>query len=166
MTYSIGDLNQASEEDFVNILGAVFEDSPEIARQVWQLRPFRDRHHLQQCMTQIVKDMSEAQQIALIRAHPDLGSKAKMADASVQEQAGVGFDRLLPAEYELFLRLNQQYKATFGFPFVIAVKNHTKSSILNAFESRLSNTVETERKQAIAEIIQIAHLRLQNLIPN
>ena len=166
MTYSINDLNQASEESFVDILGAVFEDSPDIARQTWQLRPFRDRHHLHQCMAQIVRAMSQAQQITLIRAHPDLGSKAKMAEASVQEQSGAGLDRLLPEEYELFLQLNQRYKDTFGFPFVIAVKNQTRSSILETFQNRLANTAKTEQKQAIAEIVQIANFRLQELIPN
>ena len=69
--------------------------------------------------------MNNKEQLALIKAHPDLGSKAKMAETSVQEQAGVGLDRLSEAEYQRFQSLNQAYKDKFDFPFIVAVKYHT-----------------------------------------
>ena len=164
MPYSIAQLNQMKQADFVSVLGAVFEGTPAIAQEAWTQRPFTDLSDLQQAMTDVVSVMTEAEQLALIRAHPDLGSKAKMADASVQEQAGAGFDRLTPEEYDRFQTLNQAYKAKFGFPFIVAVKNHTKTSILEAFDRRLHNTPAVEAKQAIAEIIQIAHFRLAAVI--
>jgi len=100
----------------------------------------------------------------LIRAHPDLGSKAKMADASVQEQAGAGLDRLTPEEFDRFQTLNAAYQERFGFPFVIAVRNHTKESILEAFDRRLENPSDTEIDQALEEITQIAEFRLLDLV--
>jgi len=164
MTYTIAELNQASLEEFVAALGAVFEDTPAIARQAWEQRPFTDSADLHQCMVTIVQELDRQAQIALIRAHPDLGSKAKMAEASVQEQAGAGLDRLSPAEYDRFQSLNDRYKQKFAFPFIIAVKHHTKTSILEAFDQRLRNTVDQELAQALTEIFQIAQFRLLALI--
>lgn len=164
MTYSIAQLNQMNQADFVAALGMVFEDTPAIAQEAWTQRPFTGLIDLQQAMSDVVNVMTEAEQLALIRAHPDLGSKAKMADASVQEQAGVGLDRLTPEEYDRFHAMNQVYKAKFGFPFIVAVKNHTKASILEAFDRRLHNIPSAEVKQALDEITQIAHFRLAALI--
>ena len=164
LPYLIAELNQMSQPDFVAALGAVFEDTPVIAQKVWEQRPFTDQDDLHQKMVMIVNGLSQAEQLSLIRSHPDLGSKVKMADASVEEQLEVGLDRLTSDECDRFHQLNQAYKSQFGFPFIIAVKNHTKATILQAFEQRLKNAVDTERQQALSEIIQIAHFRLHSLI--
>ncbi|MBF2027785.1 MAG: 2-oxo-4-hydroxy-4-carboxy-5-ureidoimidazoline decarboxylase [Oscillatoriales cyanobacterium C42_A2020_001] len=166
MPYSIAELNQMTQAAFVDALGAVFEDTPAIARDTWNRRPFTNVDDLHQKMVSVVNGLSEDDQLDLICAHPDLGSKAKMAEASVQEQAGVGLDRLSPEEFERFQALNHQYREQFGFPFIIAVKNHTKTSILQAFEQRLQNDAKTEQQQAITEITQIARFRLADLIPS
>ena len=160
MPYSIATLNQMSQAAFVEALGVVFEDTPKIAEQVWHQRPFQNVTDLHQKMVAIVQAMSPDEQLALIRMHPDLGSKAKMAEASVQEQANAGLGHLSAADYDRFQTLNQTYQQTFGFPFILAVKHHTKDSILAAFEQRLQNTPAAERQQAIAEIAQIAQFRL------
>lgn len=158
--YVIADLNQMSQSEFTQALGAIFEDTPTIASQAWLARPFGDRQHLHQAMAAVVLQMSPTEQVRLICAHPDLGSKFKMADASVQEQATVGLDRLSAAEYAKFQQSNQAYKDKFAFPFIIAVRNHTKDSILAAFETRLTNSSDLEQQTAIAEIIEIARWRL------
>lgn len=160
MSYSIAQINQMSQDEFVAALGAVFEDTPAIARSTWEKRPFADASGLHQQMVNAVKAMSKQEQLELIQAHPDLGSKVKMAAASVQEQSGLGLDRLNAEEYERFEKLNAAYKAKFGFPFIVAVKNHTKDSLFTAFERRLENTVDREFASAIAEIYQIAQFRL------
>lgn len=157
---NISNLNQLSQVEFTEALGAIFEHTPEIATQAWLERPFDDISELHQVMAAIVNKMSEADQLKLICAHPDLGSKFKMAEASVQEQSTVGLDQLSAAEYDHFQQLNDDYKQKFSFPFIIAVRNHTKESILSAFEERLSNSLAIEKQQAIAEIIEIARWRL------
>lgn len=164
MPYSIADLNQMSQSEFVAALGAVFEDTPAIAQKTWDHRPFADQVDLHEKMVRVVNQLDKAEQRSLIRAHPDLGSKAKMAAASVQEQAGIGLDRLTASEYDRFHQLNQAYKDQFDFPFIIAVKNHTKASILQAFEHRLNNDADAERQQALLEILDIARFRLNSLI--
>lgn len=164
MAYSLAQLNQMSQEEFVKTLGAVFEDTPAIAYHAWYERPFQTVAQLHQKMVNVVKTANQDAQIELIQAHPDLGSKAKMAAASVQEQAGAGLDCLTSEEYDRFLSLNQAYRNKFDFPFIIAVKNHTKDSILAAFEQRLQNSLDTERDRALAEIFQIAKFRLDAMI--
>jgi 2-oxo-4-hydroxy-4-carboxy-5-ureidoimidazoline decarboxylase len=163
-TYSLADLNQMSQAEFVDVLGEVFEHTPTIAQQSWEQRPFATLADLHQCMVNLVRHFPLEQQLALIRAHPDLGAKTQMAESSVQEQAGVGLDRLTAEEFDRFQSFNQAYKAKFGFPFLIAVKHHTKASILAAFEQRLHHSVEQEQEQALNEIFQIAWFRLNTLV--
>jgi 2-oxo-4-hydroxy-4-carboxy-5-ureidoimidazoline decarboxylase len=161
--YTLSQLNKMSQGEFTTVLGEIWEETPEIANKAWQSRPFVDLEALYQAMVAVVNNMSQAEQLALIKAHPDLGSKAKMAEASIQEQAGIGLDRLSQSEYQRFQSLNQAYKDKFSFPLIIAVKYHTKKSILEAFVSRLKNNQETEKQQALAEISKIARLRLESL---
>lgn len=160
MSLSIAMLNVMSQAEFIAAIGSIFEHTPEIAAEAWRSRPFADVPKLHQVMAAIVLKMSESEQLKLICAHPDLGSKFKMAESSVQEQSTVGLDQLSAAEYNRFQELNQAYKEKFSFPFIIAVRNNTKDSILAAFEQRLENNLEVEKKQSITEIIEIARWRL------
>ena len=161
---AIAKLNQMSREEFTAALGNIWEETPEIAQKAWHNRPFADLDALYESMVAVVQKMSEKEQLDLIEAHPDLGAKTKMAEASVEEQAGVGLDRLSESEYQRFQNLNKAYKDKFGFPFIVAVKYHTKESILEAFESRLKNNREQEKQQALTEISKIARLRLESLV--
>lgn len=149
-----------SQEEFTSVLEEIWEETPEIVQKAWHSKPFEDMEALYQSMVDVVSNMSDRKQLALIKAHPDLGSKAKMAQASVQEQAGLGLDRLSASAYQRFQNLNQAYKDKFGFPFIVAVKYHTQESILEAFATRLENSLEQEKKQALEEISKIARLRL------
>jgi 2-oxo-4-hydroxy-4-carboxy-5-ureidoimidazoline decarboxylase len=161
---TVNELNQMSQEEFVAVLGAVFEDTPAIAETTWSKRPFTDVAQLHQSTIAVVKALNAEEQLTLIKAHPDLGSKTKMAQASVKEQAGVGLDRLTPDTSDRFLALNQAYKEKFGFPFIIAVKNLTVIDILDAFERRLPNPLLVEQQQALTEIFAIAFIRLSGII--
>ena len=162
--YSISQLNKMSQEKFTATLGEIWEETPEIAELAWHSKPFIDLDSLYQSMVAIVDKMSETKQSSLIKAHPDLGTKTKMAEVSVEEQAGIGLDRLSEVEYQRFQSFNQAYKDKFGFPFIVAVKYHTKESILQSFEDRLNNTQEQEKQQALTEISKIARLRLESSI--
>lgn len=164
MVYSIDKINQMSQEEFVEAFGNVFEETPAIAHQAWEHRPFVDATHLHMQMLRVVNEMDQESQLTFIRAHPELGSKTKMADASVQEQTKAGLDRLTSEEYQDFQRLNQAYRNKFGFPFIIAVKNYTKDSILETFNNRLNNSFDAEIQQTLSEIAQITQLRLLTLV--
>lgn len=164
MSYTLAQLNHMDRAAFTNALGAVFEDTPAIANQTWDRLPFESVPQLHNAMVGVVEAMNLPEKMALICAHPSLGDRVKMAEASVLEQSSLGLDRLTPDEYNLFQMLNKAYRDRFGFPFIIAVRNHSRASILEAFEQRLHNSSETEIERSIAEISQIAWFRLQDLI--
>lgn len=156
-------VNTLSGAEFVARLGGVFERSPWVAERVYPKRPFSDLQELHALMCAEVVAAGEAAQLDLIRAHPDLAGRAALAGltaASSREQAGAGLDRLSEAEYGRFHALNNRYRERFGFPFILAVKGHTKTSVLAAFERRLPNDAETERETALEQIYEIARLRL------
>jgi 2-oxo-4-hydroxy-4-carboxy-5-ureidoimidazoline decarboxylase len=145
--------------EFVARFGGVYEHSPWVAEACWP--PPAD---LAAAMAAVVDAAPRERKLALIRAHPELASRTRMAEASVKEQAGVGLDQCTPEEFEGFQRLNAAYNARFGFPFIYAVKGATRAEILAAFEARLRNDPETEFATAIAQIHRIAGFRLADLM--
>jgi 2-oxo-4-hydroxy-4-carboxy-5-ureidoimidazoline decarboxylase len=155
-----------SKDAFVARYGGLYEASPWVAEAVWshvQSGGLNDNEALAAAMRAAVDDAGPAAQLALIRAHPELASRARMADASVREQSGAGLDQCSPDEFAAFHRFNAAYNARFGFPFIIAVKGLTRAEILAAFEARLANGRDTEFKAAIAQIHRIAGFRLEDL---
>ena len=153
----------SSKAEFLARFGAVYEASPWVAEGVWPDPP-TDRDALAAAMAAVVDAAPREAKLALIRAHPELASRARMADASVKEQSGAGLDQCSPDEFAAFQRLNAAYNARFGFPFIVAVKGLTRADILTAFEARLANDAETEFQTAIAQIHRIAAFRLADLL--
>ncbi len=167
MVYSISDINSMSQREFVDLLGAIFEETPAIAQQAYTAKPFASLTDLHQAMVAVVEEMPRPQQIALIQAHPELANKAKMAkmaEASVQEQKNAGLSQLSASDYERFQALNSAYQEKFDFPFVIAVKGHNKDSIVAALEDRLGNEKEEEIGRSLKEIEKITRFRLDALL--
>ena len=106
-----------SRSQFTDVLGSIFEQTPSIAFESWNHRPFKDFDALYQSMIDILWQMSSEQQLALIRSHPDLGSRLKMAEFSVEEQAGIGLDRLSREQFEKFQ--DKLKSSLFGVLFVL-----------------------------------------------
>jgi OHCU decarboxylase len=161
-------LNDADEAAFVAALGFIFEESPWVAARVWPQRPFADIDALHGAMCAAVAAAPAEQQLALIRAHPDLVGRAALdgtlTRASAQEQATAGLDRLDTEEVAMFARLNAAYKARFGFPFIICVRENKKAAIVGGLEARTRNDRPTEIATALAEIAKIARLRLADVV--
>ena len=155
--------SQMSRTEFVDRFGPVYEASAWVAEEVWPDPP-DTLPELADAMAAVVDAAPRELKLALIRAHPELASRARMADASVKEQAGAGLDQCSPDEFEAFQRLNAAYNARFGFPFIFAVKGATRADILAAFEARLGNDPDTEFATAIAQIHRIAGFRLADLL--
>lgn len=161
-------LNALDRAAFLALAGPVFEHSPWVAERAWAARPFDGAEGLHRAMMQVVANASADEKLALLRANPDLAGKAARAGTltadSTREQASAGLDRLSDAEYIRFERLNRTYREKFGFPFIIAVRRHTKDSILAAYEQRLTNDRDSEIDTALKEVGLIAQLRLQTLL--
>ena len=169
-TLTLDALNQLRDTEFEQALGEIFERSPWVAGRAAPARPFASLDDLHAAMTRAVRRASPAEQLALLRAHPDLAGRAAragaMSDASVAEQSSAGLDRLSDEEYARFGRLNAAYREKFGFPFIIAiaVRRHDKRAILAKFETRLANTVPQEIDAALAQVAEIARGRLERLV--
>jgi OHCU decarboxylase len=105
----------------------------------------------------------------MIDAHPDLAGRLALAKRltadSTKEQSSAGLDTLTDDERARFTRLNDAYRAKFGFPFIMAIKGRSKDEILSAFTRRLENDDVTELATALAEIDRIARLRLKEILP-
>ena len=168
MKLTIGQVNNATEAEFISLFGGVFENSPHIARLGWRARPFLDLSSFHQALRAIVDTLSLEDKVALIRAHPDLVGRAALAgtlsDELTREQASAGLDRLTEAEIARFNDLNHRYHGKFGFPFVICARENKKESIVAGMEERLQNSRDDEIDAAIREIGKIAGLRLRDLV--
>src|SRR5687767_12621445 len=96
---TLAELNDSDREGFVAAVGWIFEHSPWAAERAWSHRPFASLDAIHQAMVAEVSAASPDEQLALLRAHPDLGSRARMTDASTREQADAGLDGLTPDEF-------------------------------------------------------------------
>jgi 2-oxo-4-hydroxy-4-carboxy-5-ureidoimidazoline decarboxylase len=134
---------------------ALFEHSP------WVEARAASRSHAD--LMAAVYAATPEEQLALIRAHPELADKAAidLTAASAAEQASAGLDRLTRAEYDRFHALNAAYSAKFGFPFIICVRLTDKAGILAAMARRLANDRDAEIAEALRQIGEIVRLRLE-----
>jgi len=157
-------LNGLPVNDFVEETGWVFEQSPWVARRAWKHRPFASLDDLHGRMVAVVASSSTNEKLALLRAHPDLGTRARISQSSAKEQAGAGLDQLTPVEFARLHQYNEAYKTKFGFPFLFAVKGSGKLRIMQALEARLQSTPEEEFQEALKQVYRIARFRLEEIV--
>ncbi len=154
-------------ETFLAEFGGIFEHSPWIAETAHglELGPTHDTAQgVHSALARVFRAAPEEKRLAVLLAHPDLAGKlaaaGKLTEESTAEQAGAGLDLLTDEERETFQALNAQYVARHGFPFIIAVKDNDKASILAAFHARIENGRDTEFAEACRQVERIAELRL------
>ena len=168
MPTTLAALNAADRAAFTAALGHLFEHSPWVGERAWSHRPFRDAAHLHAGLCATMRAAPMEQQLALIRAHPDLAGRlaqqGKLTAESAKEQTSAGLNQLSGAELAELTRLNDGYKAKFGFPFVICARLNARNAILAALRARLANYPAAEHAAALAEIEKIAWLRLQDTL--
>lgn len=165
---SIDQLNLLPQAQFIDLLGGVFEHSAWVAERVLVQRPFADIEALHQAMVQVVHTATVAEQLALLRAHPELaGREAQLGEltaASMREQSRAGLNALAPEEMARIVLLNSTYRGRHGFPFIVCVGQHTKDSIFKEFARRADNATPFETQEALAQVAHIARLRLGQLL--
>ena len=157
---TIADVNALDREQFVAVFGGIFEDSSWVAERAFDARPFASRADLHGAMTAAMRAAAPGERLALLRAHPDLGARARMSAASSSEQAGAGLDRLTSEQFERLQELNARYRARFDFPFLYAVKGSTVDDILAALERRVDSEWQMEFDEALEQVARIAGFRL------
>ncbi|SEO75295.1 OHCU decarboxylase [Salinihabitans flavidus] len=159
-------------ETFVATFGSVFEHSPWIAEgaHALELGPAHDcAAGVHNALARIFRSAGDERRLSVLTAHPDLAGKlasaGRLTAESTSEQAGAGLDMLTDEERETFTRLNTEYVEKHGFPFIIAVRDNTKDSILKAFHRRIGNDRRTEFEEACKQVERIAELRLKDMLP-
>jgi chitin deacetylase len=164
--------SQMSRDRFVAAYGGIFEHSAWIAERAFELElgPAHDSATgLHNALARMFRSASQDERLGVLRAHPDLAGKLatarRLTADSSAEQASAALDALTDAERTQFQSFNAAYVAKHGFPFIIAVRDHTKASILRSFETRLHNDTEQEFMMACAQVERIAALRLKALLP-
>jgi OHCU decarboxylase len=152
---------------FTDRFGAIFEHSPWVAERAHALEmsPANDTPiGLHALMCRAFRRATEEERLSVLRAHPDLAGKIaqarELSTESNSEQASAGLDALTAEERRAFNDLNDRYVGKFGFPFIIAVRDHDKASILQAFQQRLDNSRAQEFTEACKQVERIAALRL------
>lgn len=162
--------SQMDQQAFVAAFGGVFEHSPWIAKAAHALElgaTHDTAAGVHNALCRIFRSASEPQRLEVLRAHPDLAGKlaaaGELTAESTAEQAGAGLDLLSDSERVTFQDLNAQYVARFGFPFIIAVRDYTKASILEAFQRRINHDQAEELAQACRQVERIAALRLEEM---
>ena len=157
---TLAEVNAMAQPDFVARFGDVAEHSPWVAEGAETQRPFATVDGMIAAFQAAIREASQAQQLELIRAHPDLAGRAGMAEESRKEQVGAGRDRLTPDEFARFTDLNGRYRERFGIPFILAVKGATRHQILDSFAARLGNDRDTELASALDQVCRIVGFRL------
>ena len=159
-----------SPDEFISVYGGIYEHAVWVAEAIVKEGygpQDNDPAILARRMQAVVDAATFERKLALLRAHPELVGKlalaGKLTTHSTNEQASAGLDACSEEEFAAFQSLNARYTSTFGFPFIIAVRNHTRASILTAFRERVGNDPDTEFDTAIRETHQIARLRLDQM---
>jgi OHCU decarboxylase len=164
--------SQMERDRFVSLYGGIFEHSAWIAEGAFDLElgPAHDSARgLHNALCRVFRSASADQRMGVLRAHPDLAGKLAQAKRltaeSTSEQASAGLNALTDHERETFTRQNTAYVEKHGFPFIIAVRDHTKASIMAAFERRIGNDTDTEFAEACKQVERIAEFRLMDILP-
>lgn len=160
--------SEMDRETFVSEFGGIFEHSPWIAEGAYELELGQTHDTaagVHQLLARVFRSAPEDKRLGVLTAHPDLAGKLaeakRLTAESTAEQASVGLDSLTDDERAMLTEMNETYTGKFGFPFIIAVRDNTKASIIDAFRRRIDNDRATEFAEACRQVERIAELRLQ-----
>jgi beta-ureidopropionase / N-carbamoyl-L-amino-acid hydrolase len=174
-TQSINTINVVSAQAALDTLGTLYEHSPWVVERALAARPFKSLHHFKVVLTSVLDAATKKEQLALIRAHPELAGKAMvtqtLTDESTNEQSQAGLTHCTPEEFLKIQSMNAAYNAKFGWPFILAVRGPrgtglTKAQIISTFERRLAYPLDYEFAECIRQINRIAEIRLQDKFEN
>ena len=169
VTLTLERLNAATAAEFADALRGVYEHSPWVVGRAAAARPFATLAALKRALVQVVRDAGAAAQLALIRAHPELAGRAMqtatLTAESAVEQGKAGLTQCTPGELAQIAKLNADYQARFGFPFILAGRGPrgrglAKPEILATVERRLHHPADYERAEALRNIHRVAEIRL------
>jgi len=168
---SLDQLNGATDHDALTLLDGLYEHSPWIAKTALAQRPFVSLPQLKFVLAQVVSEAPREARLGLIRAHPELAGKAMVNQSltaeSTVEQNKAGLTHCSADEFARLQQLNADYKAKFGWPFILAVRGPrglglSRAEIIATFERRLHGHPDFELQECLRNIHRIAEIRLND----
>lgn len=161
-------INAMDQATFVETFGDIFENSPWVAEQGWNARPFDSIDDVHAEMFAVVDAASDEEKIEFLNQHPTLAGKeaqaGTMTESSVAEQASAGLNALTPEEMATLAEGNAAYKEKFGFPFMIFVRGHTKDGIFFYLDRRVLNDPDVELENAMTQVYGITRDRVRRVV--
>jgi 2-oxo-4-hydroxy-4-carboxy-5-ureidoimidazoline decarboxylase len=159
-------------DEVAQFLAGIYEHSPWVSDALTKKPDLSTSistiSELAAAMRAIVDDSTAEQKMALLCAHPDLcekvGKLKELTKESQEEQGKAGLQSMTGDELEKFTSLNTNYREKFKFPFILAVRNATKYTVLSALDGRLPNPPEKEFVTALQQVHKIAWMRLLSKI--
>ena len=162
--YRFDEINDMDMAAFITVLGGVFEDSPWVAEAAWRSIPFEGCGDVIDKMCGVVRTAGRDRQLALLRAHPELGTNKRLTRHSEREQKNAGLKGGEDSRVELLAEMNERYRDKFGFPFILAVKGLSPDKIMERLQARLENNREDEFNECLEQVFRIAKYRLEAML--
>ena len=164
----IDKINNLNKSDFISIFGNVFEKTSWIAEKTYMLKPFSDYDSLKKNFLNIYDKCSFKQYVEIFNSHPQLAiekiREGNLTEHSMEEQLDSSLDICTPEEIKEFIKLNNDYKKKFNFPFIIAVAGYSRKMILYYFRDRIKNNIDEEFENAKIEVKRIGTIRLNKIL--
>jgi 2-oxo-4-hydroxy-4-carboxy-5-ureidoimidazoline decarboxylase len=155
---TVGELNGVSVPAFMEAMAMLFEPAPRYAAWLAAARPFADDEDLLKAAARVAHQMAEPDQLELINAHPRLGARDRLSDASRREQ-GAADDAVDHALAEL----NAAYEERFGFRYLVFVSCRPREALIPEFRAALERDRPDELRRALDDTLAIAANRLHFL---
>jgi OHCU decarboxylase len=132
------------------------------ARRMAAARPFTSLDQLAARADAVWSDLKPQDWLEAFAAHPEIGAGGEVEKWSTEEQSGVS-----DAGAQTRRRLadaNRQYRARFGYIFIVCASGKTGDQMLARLEARLRHDPDDELGVAAEEQRQITQLRLAKLL--
>jgi 2-oxo-4-hydroxy-4-carboxy--5-ureidoimidazoline (OHCU) decarboxylase len=160
----VGELNEVSVPAFRDAVAMLFEPAPRFAAWLAAARPFATDADLLKAAARIAHQMADEDKLELINAHPRLGARDRLSEASRREQGATdgGADDPVaadPVASEL-AELNAAYEAKFGFRYLVYVAGRERAALLPDFRAALARDRVYEMRRALDDTLAIAANRL------
>lgn len=169
MKLTLSEINVMPEASFVNYFGQVVEHSAWVATQVYAHRPFASIEELHNVFVCVVTNAGAQRWKQILNLHPELSGKeaeeGTLTKFSVSEQMRIGLHTLNRHGVLAVRDFNENYRKKFDFPFVVCVRLLKDMAHLFAeMDRRIELPPETELKNGIAQVFEIARFRLLDLV--
>ena len=160
---SINEINKIDKSEFLTLFGNIFENTEWIANKVFNFKPYISTEELLSKFTEVYENANDEEILKIFNSHPNLAVEKKLTKDSSNEQIGANLNQCSEEEFSEFLKLNEEYKNKFKFPFIIAVKGKDKSEILEIFKKRINDTNQKEFEEAKKQVKKIAVIRFNQI---